>query len=87
MHPFFGDRCRFGRGAWLIVLPCVWLGVGAGQTSPLARISHQLLKNAEPMSSKGALMRASKATVRILEFSASPWSRVHDTCGLELRPR
>ena len=59
MHPFFGDRCRFGRGAWLIVLPCVWLGVGAGQTSPLARISHQLLKNAEPMSSKGALMRAS----------------------------
>ena len=61
MHPFFCDRCRFGRGAWLIVLPCVWLGVGAGQTSPLARISHQLLKNAEPMSSKGALMRASQS--------------------------
>ncbi len=30
----------------------------------LARISHQLLKNAEPMSSKGGLMRASKAKPR-----------------------
>ncbi len=38
------------------------------EKSGLARMSHQLLKNAEPMSSKGALMRASGSLqVRVIE--------------------